>query len=414
MENKDNLKELRITYEQWGKEFANKTNSNPENLNFGLDSVYGDFLKKQNLDKEAIKEKIKNLEIEISDLEKKTLEQKAHTEKLNTDNQFLLQKIEADEKEILIKENKILEIEKGDIRKGDSTKLNIYLAFAIIAGVGTLLSYTATFGSALLGLDDGDNFIRGNVYSDLFDLGTGNLVFAIFVALAPIICGFIYGYYNSINKIAPALGALLIIVLIDIFVGYKLTETIYNQLYMNGIHDEEWKTTMVFYDINFYIVIVFNFALYYAFGWMLNSYLKEKEKLTPDYVISKSIEQVENEINKLKEKVSNSKEDMNNNLNKLSDLEAEIKNNTLSIDKKNISINDYRDGKMPINLDLLKELIADYIGGYLAYTTLMYEPQSKDITAKVRDCVERWWKIKETNGWKTTTEESFWINIEKK
>lgn len=67
-------------------------------------------------------------------------------------------------------------------------------------GIFTLLAYIGTFGFALLGLEDGDKFIRDNVFSDLSDLGTGNLIYSIIPALAVIMLGYIYSYLKKEKK----------------------------------------------------------------------------------------------------------------------------------------------------------------------------------------------------------------------
>lgn len=53
-----------------GKEFAQNTDANPDSIGSGLDNIYGSFLKRQKLDKDAIKTKIEELGNKIITIKK--------------------------------------------------------------------------------------------------------------------------------------------------------------------------------------------------------------------------------------------------------------------------------------------------------------------------------------------------------
>lgn len=57
----DTVETERVTFNQWGKEFAQATKCNPNSIQNGLNEVYSDFLTKQQLDENAIKNKIDKL-----------------------------------------------------------------------------------------------------------------------------------------------------------------------------------------------------------------------------------------------------------------------------------------------------------------------------------------------------------------
>lgn len=81
-------------------------------------------------------------------------------------------------------------------------------------------------------------------------------------------------------------------------------------------------------------------------------------------------------------------------------INAEIKQNQEDINKYEEDISGYKEGKLPINLDLLKNLIGQFLEGYSAYTVLMKGNQAERIDKQARENVNLWWNNKEKNGWK--------------
>lgn len=398
----DQEKKEKITFNQWGKEFAQATNCNPEAIDNGLNGVYSDFLKKQKLDKDAIQYKIQKLGEDIETLNKNTEDRKADNKNLEIENKKLNEDIELKKEDIVGLENEILQVTDGKGAEPDKTKLNLYLLFTIIAGIFTFFAYVTSFGSAVIGLKEGDDFINGNVLSDLLDSGTGNLVYACSVVVAPIICGFFYGFFRKKKQLGVATIMIIVIFLIDIFIGYKLTETIYKSEELQGLRDESWEVLKVLEDPNFYIVFVINFALYMAFSFSLNTFFEEQEKLSPNALV----EQLKNKIERIKEIIEGLKNKITDNQKKIEINLSEMDKNDISIIKKKEDIESYKAGKLPINTDHLKDLIAQYLEGYQAYANMMIENKenAKAIVNKVLQNAESWFKNKEANGWKNDVE----------
>lgn len=410
----EQIENSKTTFNQWGKEFAQSTNKNPESLKNGLDTVYSDFLKKQKLDKDGIAERIKKLQADISELLKFSEDTKAKNKQLEIENQKAQERYDQMKNEVLDCDNRILEIQKKEIPEGDKTKLNLYLIFGLAVLLAVFLAYASTFGSALLGLEETDTFIRASVFTDLMDAGTGVLVFALFISIIPLVCGYFFANYYQNGRKSLAFAILAVVILVDIFVGYKLTETIYNQQYMLGIHDEEWRPVMAFTDPNFYIVLVVNFGLYFAFSMLTNAYFAESEKLSPDHIIEKEIAQVNNEKNLIKERMAELKDKIEENLKLIEANLAYITNCSNDIKSKEKDIADYKDGVLPINIDYLKELIGMFMEGYQAYVNVMTqrEEDKKNIITEVMAKQNEWLEEKEKNGWRSNqTELPFHTNF---
>lgn len=402
--NMDNQKDnnVKITFNQWGKEFAQDTNCNPDAISNGLNTVYSDFLKKQKLDKDAIQNKIVKLGEEIENLRKNTEDRKGNNKNLYIANNKHTEDIEVKKEEIIVLENEILDITNGKGAEPDKTKYNLYLTFSIIAFIGVILSYMATFGSAILGLEEDDFLIKGDVFSDLVEAGTGQLIFATFISIIPIACGYFFQTFKREGKYIGAYSTLAIVLIVDAVIGYLLAKTIYMGEYDKGLHTEEWKFEYVFSDVSFYIVLVINFAMYMTFSLLMNAFFEEQEKLNPNSMVA----QLKNKIDRLKEIIEDFKNKITENEKTIEVNLSEIDKNNIGIDKKLKDIEDYKNGKLPINIDQLKDLIAQFLKGYQAYANMMIdsEEKSKLIVNKVLENAENWFKNKEQNGWSNDVE----------
>lgn len=397
----DTVETERVTFNQWGKEFAQATKCNPNSIQNGLNEVYSDFLTKQQLDENAIKNKIDKLNEDIEKLKQNSEERRANNEHLSIENQRLNDLIDEKKNEILELENEILEI-TGGRRKQDKSKLNLYATFSIISLIGTLLAYMATFGSAILGLEEGDQFIRGAVFSDLVEEGIGILVFAIFISIIPIACGYFYGKFKRDKKIIASIATLGIVLIVDLIIGYKLAETIYNRGYEDGLYSQPWQFDFFVTDAHFWIVLLINFAMYMTFSLLSNAYFEEEDRLSPN----SQVEQTKNKISLLKEKMEEFRSSIVENDKQVKSNLSEIERNKISIDKKEIDIEDYKNGRLPLNIVYLKQLIAEFLKGYQSYVNLMIENtnRAEEIVKKVLENAENWFVKKESDGWRKSVE----------
>ncbi|MBF1097053.1 MAG: hypothetical protein HXL37_02010 [Riemerella sp.] len=394
----EKTKQMEIEFDEKGFEYAHNTNANISIFKNGLDSVYQFFLKEQKLDKEAIKTRIKTLNDRKEDFEKSSIEKSAEIEKAVIQNEKHQEDVEKYNNEVVGLKNEILEIKKKEPKKGNETMLNVYLTGAFFLLIGTLVMYMATFGSALLGLEEGDTFIRGSVFSDLGDLGAGNLVLAIVVSLIPIGCGFAYTFLRRKSKIAQAFSFLIVVLLVDGVIGYLLSETIYNQQYNEGIKEEPWKWNMFITDFHFWAVLVINFAMYYGFSWFADQFLTEKINLEPDSIIQKEIEQVQNKMDVLNKKIEELEQNISENKQRIKTLEGDIEQNKITIEKIKNSIISYERGNIPIDTSYLKSLISKYMEGYARYVSGKYkhdEKNEKEIKNSMEEERDKWYKGKE-------------------
>ncbi|WOC51709.1 hypothetical protein BPO_1062 [Bergeyella porcorum] len=404
-------KEFEKEFINKGFDFAQRTSANPEMIGKGLDDIYQFFLHGQKMDKDGIRKRIEALKYKNEELEKDNTNKLSEIDKINIENNKHTEDIERNENEIenqksesLNLENEIAEIKKRDPKKGDETMLNIFLIGTLIIGLGTFVMYMATFGSAQLGLEEGDTFIRGDIFSDLLD-DTGKLIVS---AIAPIIAiglGFAYGFMWRKNKKFAAFSFLAVVLFVDAIIGYQLSEAIYNRKYQEGLVEEPWQFSMIFTDFHFYIVLGVNFALYYGFSWFANQYFEEKEKLNPDFIVQQDILKVQNKIDAIKEKIEKIKQHIeelrkfiNDNEQKIETLKGNINENEITIKKNREDIIGLENGTIPINRGYLQQLISKYLEGYSSFVNGKYQTDKNTaeiIINKVKDNEEVWFKTKE-------------------
>lgn len=364
--------------------------------------MYSDFLKKQKLDKDAIQYKIMKLGEDIEGLGKNTEDRKSNNKSLQIENDKYVEDIEVKKEEVVRLENEILDVTNGKGAEPNKTKLNLYLVFSVVTFIAVILSYMTTFGSAILGLEEGDYLIRGAVLNDLIDAGTGQFILSIFIGIVPIVCGFFFGKFKRDGRFVNAYLTLLVAIVVDIVIGYLLAKNIYIQEFNRGLRSEEWNLLFVFQDINFWIVLAINFALYMAFSLLANEFFEEQERLSPNSLVG----QLKNKIERLKEIIEELKNKITENQKKIETNLSEIDKNNISVRKKKEDIEAYKAGKLPINIDYLKELISDFLEGYQAYTNVMKENKetAKSIIGEVFNNAENWFKNKEKTGWKNDVE----------
>lgn len=404
----------RITIKHWGKTFAQDTNCNPEAIGSGLDSVYSSFLKDQKLDKKALEIKIGTLKEDIEKLNQKNQDIKANNKNLEITNEKYAEDIENNKEEIVKLDNQILDVTNGKGAKPDKTMYNLFLILTIIFTIAVIFSYAGTFGSSVVGLRESDRYYRGDVFSALKDQGILNFILSMIVIPGiPIGLGFTALYLKKRKHLSasPIISLLLILIvlIVDVVIGYRLSETIYNSQYERGLHDKEWEFEYIFSDVNFYVIIAINFAIYMAFSLFANLAFEEYDKLHPSAIVVK----LQNQIDRLKEIIEELKNKILENKKAIESNRSEIEKNQMTIEKKQRDIDDYKAGKLPINIEDLKGIINQFLSGYQAYTNIMIEDSKKaeSIVNRAYQNTENWFKNKMENGWSNDVEISFNKNL---
>jgi hypothetical protein len=116
-------------------------------------------------------------------------------------------------------------------------------------------------------------------------------------------------------------GVYLFVVCADFIIAYKITQGVYEAKVMTGLVQEPWAFTMVWSDVNFYLVMVAGFVSYLLWGILLNQVVDEVERM--QYLraarrsrweticqLEEGIAKAEGEINAMKEQVRCNEEEI--------------------------------------------------------------------------------------------------------
>lgn len=374
----------KISFTQFGFQSAGKAKSAPESIKDGLHIVYEYFFNDQKKNKN---QKIEQLETEI-ELESKR----------KNDNDAKLES-EKKKKELKDEELKELTIDRVKIREGDG-EVGDVTTFIIGAFITLLLTmylfvfYSSSGYSAFYGIKQGSlGFINPNVFSDEMNKGGG--VIALIILFPVIFLGLGFLIHDSLenNKKLKKenkkesyilIVSLLIITLIaDIFIGYKISQGVHTNEFNAGLTNETWKFKMIFSDVNFYLVLVLGFVVYVVWGFLLNrvlshTYLKSESEITKIL-----LEEKDKEINSKREQINEIQA-------KITEFISDIKNNEITITKKENALVRYKTGSIPVDVDVLKSNVGEFWSGWESFTLGHWGKDADKLNSTSRTIKDEW------------------------
>ncbi len=256
----DNFDNEEITYTLLGFRSAQKSQSSPEAIEGYLEIVYDKFLTEQKLDEQGVKDRISKLKAEI---------QQERAKKQDIIAEINAQRINKEHREKDIEE---LELEKIEIRNGDG-ETGDTIPFVIGAFITLLLTlylfvfYSSSGYSAFYGIKPGClGFIYPNVFAHASNKGGGVIALIILFPVIFLGLGFLIhdsleknkklAHENKKKKFTAIITLLFITLIADSFIGYKIAEGVHTNNFNAGRTEDVWKMSFIFYDINFYLVLI--------------------------------------------------------------------------------------------------------------------------------------------------------------
>jgi hypothetical protein len=358
-------KKNKITYSQYGFHSAQKSQSQPAGIDGYLNNVYDQFLEEQKLDEQGLKDRISKLKAEL---------QQEKAKKSDVNAEIASHKSYKEDKEKQIEE---LELEKIDIRNGDE-EIGDTSSFIIGAFITLLLTlylfvfYSSSGYSAFYGIKPGSlGFINPNVFSDATNNGGGVIALIILFPVIFLAMGFYIhvaiennkklNSNNKPSKYSIILSLLLVTLIADMFIGYKISQGVHTNEFNSGTTSQMWKFNMIFSDINFYLVLVLGFVVYVVWGFLLNFVLSHSYLKTESERVKLMIENVNN-------KITDKKKELSDIISKINKFESDIITCESKIQQKEKDIIGFENGDTPINISSLKGSIGEFMGGWQNYT----------------------------------------------
>jgi hypothetical protein len=378
----------KITYTQLGFRSAQKSQSAPDAIEGYLEIVYDKFLEEQKLDEQGLKDRVSKLRAEVQ--QEKARKQDAIAE-INANKR---------NKEDKGKEIEELELEKIDIRNGegetaDTTPFVIGAFITLLLTLYLFVFYSSSGYSAFYGIKPGSlGFINPNVFADATNKGGG--VIALIILFPVIFLGLGFLIHDSLeknkkladenkpNQYGVIITLLLITLIADAFIGYKISEGVHNNEFNAGRSDKLWEFSMIFSDINFYLVLILGFVVYVIWGFLLHYVLSHPYLKTENEKIKLLIENINNRIGDKRKELSDI-------IAKIHKLEGELVTIDSKVEEKQKDIIGYENGVIPINIASLKGSIGEFLGGWQNYT------HGNSSNSKATTLIES--SIKNQNAW---------------
>jgi hypothetical protein len=148
------------------------------------------------------------------------------------------------------------------------------------------------------------------------------------------------------------IGALLSFVFFaDVVIAYKITQGIYDAKFLAGLVEETWKFSMIWQDVNFYLVLIAGFAGYIIWGVLLDYVTEEFKALRYLQAYKKKLH---HQIDTLMTEIKKCADTILSN-------ESEIKHHSNLIDAKIVDVEE------------LKSTIDTYVSGWTEFVDGLYQ-----------------------------------------
>lgn len=378
-----NEEKVRIAHHAYGFKSAQHAKSRPEAVVNFLDNVYETFIEEQKLDAKGIKDRIDKLRAEV---------QQSRTKKHETQAEITTCESLKSEKDKQIED---LELEKIEVRKGEG-ETGDTIPFVIGAFITILLTlYLFTFYSssgyaALYGVKEGEVSWISNPFAEI---SGGSIAIVILFPVIFLGLGFLIHDALEKNKKLVAqnkpqkfmtIGALLFITLLaDAFIGYKISQGVHNNEFNAGLTQKQWEFSMIFTDINFYIVLLLGFVVYVIWGFLLNFVLSHSFLKTESERTKILLENINRKIEEKRAELASIISRINNSSNLMLALDDEISG-------KQNDIIGYENGVIPVNIPSLRAAVGEFMGGWGAYTHGFFGMKADDMLKQAEQVKEEW------------------------
>jgi hypothetical protein len=166
--------------------------------------------------------------------------------------------------------------------------LTLYLLLFYASTFYTILNATADAQTAL----ESGSLPLGEVFNAeairlAWEKGFSTLMIIMLFTSIPLACGMTIHYGNKISRAS----AFIAVLLLDVLIAYKIAEVIFDARYLAGKTDEDWVGLNVFWDPNFYFVLMLGFVAFIIWGFLLDLLLTEIDRRHPNSVGEKKIKE---------------------------------------------------------------------------------------------------------------------------
>lgn len=371
-------------YVDYGKEFGQKTNAQPEALHKAYDKIYRHLLEFGGLDNTTIAKRISRLESELKEKEAELEERSNAINKLNNE-------IEAHKKQIREIETDITEIKDG---RGYTSKF-----ISWVTGIGLILLTIVLIGiyyhySYFIFGGKGVNSSRISALGDLFQTPIFTILTSkgAYLSLLINICfsgGFfvlgilLHNYYSRKDWIK--FGAItLFTFLADMGISYRLAKMIHDDELsalmasggINGVYTPEQQAKITelnnwsfISDSNFWILIALGFCFFVVWGIALAEFRQLIDPNSKIQDLKERIQEIQKKIDELQTEIS-----------KIESIKILIQKD---IQKIKGDIAALKSGVVPIDYPKLKALLGLFMQGWFSFVVFLWDKDHEKQEEKI-------------------------------
>ena len=168
--------------------------------------------------------------------------------------------------------------------------------------------------------------------------------------------------------------------------GYKISENLYTLAFNEGRVNEQWQFSMIWSNINFYLVLMLGFVVYVIWGALLHYTLSKYRDIQPDKVLELKLENLDG-------KISERKIELHEIMTKINSLKATVNTLENEIDQKERDVIGYKNGVIPVDTSKLRSIVGQFMKGWFEYIKFMFkddEDKIKELTEQVAETQKTW------------------------
>ncbi len=367
----------RISLKDWGFTEAGVNRGNTTAFENKLRLIKAGHIVDNTYDAEEENKRKNQLEAQVLEKEQANITEEANQLHLkNVKLPDVERQIKTEETNIIKKQKEIAE---GTIKsKYSSARFLAYTILASLIAVFLVLFYASAINASffrniqqMVASNSADDVaLMLNSIFDAKGIFTPNihLIFVYFGAAVFFGFGLLPHIFNDDEKLKwlKITAAVIVCLLIDCLLAYKIDSSIHELKLMMGVADTSW----VWYkSVNFYMVLSFGFGTYILCGFLYEAAIKEHEKKNVNAIAEIDIKGYKNTIEALQKEVIELKKELSNSIAKVAATKLEIEKL-----KKEIEV-------ALLKPETLQRNMENFYSGWLKYLT-----QTPDHADKIQDC----------------------------
>jgi hypothetical protein len=343
-------------YKNIGFQYAQDSQANPEIITSGLAKVLAIFREDSIF---RTKQRIEKLKADIVSLKNQ-----------ETDDTAILKSAQLI---IYAKEAgiKLIERQREEIkdRKSDTAEsINVGLQiFGLVILFLFLYVFYASVGYSILNeaKDISSSILNPDAFVEAARKGGSTIAIVYFIPGLILVFGilihFFLGKIRNEKEEKTKFWIVLLIVFVlfafcfDAIAGYKISQNVYNANFDAGRIAEQWHFSLVFNDINFYLILILGFVAYLAWGILLHA------------LISNPVFDINDQIKRFDGKIAREKEELFEIKQKFNTIESNLDKLKRTITEKEQILHNYENGGTYYDIQKFRGIIGIFMEGYSSY-----------------------------------------------